>query len=71
MQCLITNLEESMHKRRVMIVDEKMERDLTMLCDVAMKFAGMHMATVVADIANAIKDEDDFDDDELPGDEDW
>lgn len=60
-----------MNKRRVIIIDEKMERDLTMLCDVAMKFAGMHMATIVADIANAIKDEDSFDDDELPEDEDW
>lgn len=60
-----------MHKRRVIIIDEKMERDLTMLCDVAMKFAGMHMATIVADIANAIKDEDSFDDDELPEEEDW
>ena len=60
-----------MHKRRVIIIDEKMERDLTTLCDVAMKFAGMHMATIVADIANAIKDEDSFDDDELPEDEDW
>lgn len=59
-----------MHKKRVIIVDEKTERDLTMLCDVAMKFAGMHMATIVADIANAIKDEDHFDD-ELPEDEDW
>lgn len=60
-----------MHKKRVIIVDEKMERDLTMLCDVAMKFAGMHMATIVADIANAIKDEDNFEDDDLPDDEDW
>ncbi len=60
-----------MNKRRVIVIDEKMERDLTMLCDVAMKFAGMHMATIVADIANAIKDEDSFDDDELPEDEDW
>jgi hypothetical protein len=59
-----------MRKRRVIVIDEKMERALTTLCDVAMKFAGMHMATIVADIANAINDEDQFLDDELE-DEDW
>ena len=59
-----------MHKRRVIIVDEKMETALTMLCDIAMKFAGMHMATIVADIASAIHDEDRYPDDEVE-DEDW
>ena len=47
-----------------------MERALTTLCDVAMKFAGMHMATIVADVANAINDEDHYIDDDME-DEDW
>lgn len=59
-----------MQRRRVIIIDEKMERALTTLCDVAMKFAGMHMATIVADIANAISDDDRYVDDELE-DDDW
>ncbi len=59
-----------MHKRRVLLIDEKMERALTMLCDVAMKFAGMHMATIVAEIANAINEDNQYPDDELE-DEDW
>ena len=59
-----------MNRRRVIIVDEKMELALTMLCDIAMKFAGMHMATIVADIASAIHDEDRYPDDGLE-DEDW
>jgi len=59
-----------MHKRRVIVIDEKMERALTTLCGVAMKFAGMHMATIVADIANAISDEDQYLNDEME-DEDW
>jgi hypothetical protein len=59
-----------MHKKKVIVVDEKMEIALATLCDIAMKFAGMHMATIVADIANALKEDDNFNFDDFE-EEDW
>ena len=55
-----------MHKKKVIVVDEKMETALATLCDIAMKFAGMHIATIVADIANALKDDSNYNFDECP-----
>ncbi len=59
-----------MHKKKVIVVDEKMETALATLCDIAMKFAGMHIATMVADIANALKEDDRYNFDEFE-EEDW
>lgn len=59
-----------MHKKKVIVVDEKMEASLAMLCDIALKFSGMHMATLVADIANALKDDGKYNLDDFE-DEDW
>lgn len=59
-----------MYKKKVIVVDEKMETALATLCDIAMKFAGMHMATIVADIANALKDDESYNFDDFE-EEDW
>jgi hypothetical protein len=55
-----------MSKTRVLVLDEKTETALSMICDVALKFAGIHMASIVTDLACAIRDrsEDGKDDDE-------
>lgn len=59
-----------MHKKKIIVVDEKMETALATLCDIAMKFAGMHIATMVADIANALREEDQYNFDDFE-EEDW
>jgi hypothetical protein len=59
-----------MHRKKVIVVDEKLEHALTLLCEIAMKFSGMHMATIVADVANALRDEQHDLYDEFK-DEDW
>lgn len=59
-----------MHKKKVIVVDEKMETALATLCDIAMKFAGMHMASMVADIANALKEDENYNFDDFE-EEDW
>jgi len=56
-----------MRNRRTIVIDDEMEKALTLLCDVAMRFSGMHMATTISKIANAMRaNEDDF----YPGPED-
>jgi hypothetical protein len=44
-------------KQRVLLLDEKTESAILMICDVALRFSGMHMASVVSDIALAIRDQ--------------
>lgn len=53
-----------MSYRRVLILDEKTERAISTVCDVALKFAGMHMASIVADVATAIQDRSQYDEEE-------
>ncbi len=50
-------------KERILILDEKTERALTVICDTALKFAGMQVASVVADIVDAIHEQDTEEDD--------
>lgn len=55
-----------MERRKILLLDEKTERAIATVCDTALKFAGMHMASIVADVAAAIQDKNlDF------SDEDW
>lgn len=49
-----------MIRRRILVLDEKAERAINTVCDIALKFSGMYMATVVADVAMAIRDQIDF-----------
>ncbi|MES2274228.1 MAG: hypothetical protein V4487_08570 [Chlamydiota bacterium] len=49
-------------KKRILILDEKTERALTAVCDTALRFAGMHMASLVADVATSIRDTQEGDD---------
>ena len=48
-----------MIRKRILLLDEKTERSINMICDIALKFSGMHIATVVADVAMAIRDQTD------------
>ena len=54
-----------MNKKRVLLLDENTEAAILTVCDVALKFSGMHMASVVADVALAIRDQ------QLMDEEDW
>jgi len=45
-----------MKSRRILILDEKTEQALTTVCDTALRFAGMYMASIVADVATSIRD---------------
>jgi hypothetical protein len=47
----------SPYRQRVLLLDEKTEASILMICDVALRFSGMHMASVVSDIALAIRDQ--------------
>lgn len=42
--------------KRILILDEKTETALSTVCDIALKFAGIHMASIVTDLACAIRD---------------
>lgn len=47
---------QPMKSRRILILDEKTEQALTTVCDTALRFAGMYMASIVADVATSIRD---------------
>jgi hypothetical protein len=45
-----------MNKNRVLILDNQTEAALLTICDVVLKFAGLQMATMVAQLGSAIRD---------------
>ena len=47
-----------MNHKKIILLDEKTESSLATICDVAIKYAGMHMASVIADVVNAIHYDD-------------
>lgn len=53
-----------MIRKRILILDEKTERAISVVCDIALQFSGMHIANLVADVAMAIRDRTDGEDDE-------
>lgn len=43
-----------MVRKKLILLDEKTERALIVLCDVVMKFSEIHMATIVGDITSLL-----------------
>jgi hypothetical protein len=44
-------------KHRILLLDTKTEKAINTICDIALQYAGMHIASVVADVATAIRDQ--------------
>jgi len=53
-----------MIRKRILLLDEKTEKAISTVCDIALRFSGMHIATIVADVAMAIRDHTDDEDNE-------
>jgi hypothetical protein len=53
-----------MIRKRILLLDEKTEKAISTVCDIALRFSGMHIATIVADVAMAIRDQSDDEDNE-------
>lgn len=53
-----------MIRKRILLLDEKTEKAISTVCDIALRFSGMHIATIVADVAMAIRDQANDEDNE-------
>ncbi|MCE5318874.1 MAG: hypothetical protein LLG04_16120 [Parachlamydia sp.] len=47
-----------MNKKRPVLIDDETEESLRTLCDTAIKFSGLHMAMIVADILSSLNESD-------------
>lgn len=59
-----------MKRKKHVVVDAAMEKDLALLCDLALKFANINIPAAVENVSKAIRSENPFGLDELE-EEDW